>query len=123
MLGQEAPQSQVPAVQYVLVPQQQRMNYIAQAPLMIQMPIIQRPKQPAIPYERFLPPTPKLRQDEPPKIYQFYKYVPTAQIQVQQQPVQQVVTQQVETVQPVMQTYQTMNVATMPAIINAPIVQ
>ena len=48
MLGQEAPQSQVPAVQYVLVPQQQRMNYIAQAPLMIQMPIIQRPLQPAI---------------------------------------------------------------------------
>ena len=57
MFAQATPQIQAPVGGYVLVPQPQRMNYIAQAPLMIQMPIIQKPLQPAIPYEKFLPPT------------------------------------------------------------------
>ena len=121
MFAQATPQIQAPVGGYVLVTQPQRMNYIAQAPLMIQMPIIQKPLQPAIPYEKFLPPTPKLRQEEPPKLYQFYRYVPATPVQTQQVQVTQTVPVQV---QPVMQSVQPMTMmTTLPTIVNTPITQ
>ena len=68
-----------PSISYVLVPQTQTVT-TAYIPVTTPMPIVnQKPLQPAIPYHKFIPPTPTKRAPDVPKIYQFYHYVPVVQ--------------------------------------------
>ena len=72
---------------FIQVPQVPQMNYImpqAQIPSYQQFEMTQNPV--AMAYSRYIPPTPTCSATTPPKIYQFYKYVPVEQ---QQQPIYQ----------------------------------
>ena len=93
-----------------LVPQPQvaPTNTMTQIPM--SMPTYQTPSQPAIPYEKFIPPTPMTKfSDNAPKIYQFYKYVPVVNTTQ--------VTQNNQQVAPAVPQYKTVTFQTTPNVI------
>ena len=95
---------------YTLVPQPQvaPINIMTQIP--VSMPTYQTPSQPAISYEKFIPPTPMTKfSDNAPKIYQFYKYVPVVNTTQ--------VTQNNQQVAPAVPEYKTVTFQTTPNVI------
>ena len=95
---------------YTLVPQPQvaPINIMTQIPM--SMPTYQTPSQPAISYEKFIPPTPMTKfSDNAPKIYQFYKNVPVVNTTQ--------VTQNNQQVAPAVPQYKTVTFQTTPNVI------
>ena len=84
--AQTAPPVVPQLVQSIIQPVQSVIQPIAVTqpivPLFISQPVPPKPLTPSPKYEKFIPPTPvpqSMANDMPPKVYQFYQYVPVQQ--------------------------------------------